>query len=132
MPKNSIPDVVKNLVATLVKNSPTKTASSAPRIQKSQQIPNASKSTNLPKITCKVTLPMSSIKSNDLPKPTESAPKSMSHPAPKADEKSSESSGFPGKCSTPEEDRPLLQQPENFDQLEEKSEKDENDNDRKG
>ena len=119
------------MAATLDKNIPTKTANSAPRIQKFSQIPNTSKSTNLPKTICKVTLPTSSIKSKSLLKPTESS-KSTSHPVPKADENSSESSGFPGKCSTPEEDRPLLRQPENFDQLEEKSRKDENDNDRKG
>ena len=116
MPKNSLPNNVKNLVAAIVKNIPPKT----------------SKSTDLPKIICKVTLPTSPKKSNNLPKPTESPPKSRSHPAPKADEKSPDSSNFPGKCFTPEEDRPLLQQPENFDQLEEKSRKDENDNDRKG
>ena len=132
MPKNSILNVVKNLVETHNKNIPPKTASSAPRIQKFPQIPNTSKSPNLPKTICKVTLPTSSIKSKSLPRPTETPPKSTSHPEPKADEKSSESSGFPGKCSTPEEDRPLLQQPENFEQLEEKSRKDENDNDRKG
>ena len=132
MPKNSLPNNVKNLVAAIVKNIPPKTASSASRIQKSPQIPNASKSTDLPKIICKVTLPTSPKKSNNLPKPTDAPPKSTSHPESKADEKSSESSDFPGKCSTPEEDRPLLQQPENFDQLEEKSRKDENDNDRKG